>query len=74
MSHLIKLADELNVCRSKISLITDIFSHESPVEFSNYSQAGLGHILNDIIESLNRISEKVETMIKENSTEGKVSG
>ncbi len=73
MSHLIELADELNVCRSKISLITDLFSHQSPVEFSDYSQAGLGYIFDDIIESLNQISKKIEGMIKENSSGGEVS-
>ncbi len=65
MSHLIELADELNVCRSKISLITDLFSHQSPVEFSNYSQAGLGYIFDDIIESLTGISQRIESLIKE---------
>ena len=65
MSHLIELADGLNVCRSKISLITDLFSCQSPVEFSNYSQAGLGYILDDIIESLNGVSKKIERMITE---------
>ncbi len=65
MSDLIKLADELNICRSKISLISDLFIHRSPVEFSNYSQAGLGYILDDIIESLNQISKKIERMITE---------
>ena len=68
MSHLIKLADELNVCRSKISLISDLFSHRSPVEFSVYSQTGLGYILDDIIESINQISKKIEGMVKESSS------
>ncbi len=70
MSHLTKLVDELNVCRSKISLITDLFSHRSPVEFSNYSQAGLGYILDDIIESLNGVSIKIDNLIKEDSSGG----
>ena len=68
MSHLIKLADELNICRSKISLISDLFSHQSPVEFSNYSQTGLGYILDDIMESLNQVSKKIEGMINETSS------
>ncbi len=73
MSHLINLADELNICRSKISLISDLFIHRSPVEFSNYSQAGLGYIFDDIIESLNGVSEKIEGLIKEESSgEGEV--
>ncbi len=66
MSHLIELTDELNVCRSKISLISDLFSHRSPVEFSVHSQTGLGYILDDIIESLNQITKKMEGMIKDN--------
>ncbi len=70
MSHLIKLADELNICRSKISLISDLFIHRSPVEFSNYSQAGLGYIFDDIIESLNGVSTKIDNLIKEDSSGG----
>jgi hypothetical protein len=67
MSHLIKLADELNICRSKISFISDFFSYQSPVEFSDYSQFGLSFILEDVIISLNQVIENIETMIKESS-------
>ncbi len=68
MSHLIELVDELNVCRSKITLISDLFIHRSPVVFSNNSQTGLGYILDDIIESINGVSNKIEKMIEEDSS------
>jgi hypothetical protein len=73
MSHLIKLADELNICRSKISFISDLFTLRSRVEFSDYSQAGLSFILDDVIISLNQVIEKIEAMLKETSTGGEVS-
>jgi len=71
MSHLIKLADELNICRSKISFISDFFSDRCPVEFSDCSQFGLSFILDDVMNSLNRISEGIADMIKdERSSKG----
>jgi hypothetical protein len=73
MSHLIKLADELNMCRSKISFISDFFSLQSPVEFSDYSQYGLSFILDDVMISLSRVIEKIEAIPKETSTDEEVS-
>jgi len=72
MSHLIKLADELNICRSKISFISDFFSDRSPVEFSDHSQFGLSFILDDVMDSLNLISEEIATMIKDDHSQGAV--
>jgi len=73
MSHLIKLADELNICRSKISFISDFFSDRSHVEFSDHSQFGLSFILDDVMDSLNRISDGIAIMIKDDcSSKGAV--
>lgn len=59
MSHLIKLADKLSVCKFKISLISNIAAQNDFSELSAYSQNGICYILDEVVDSLENIQKKL---------------
>jgi hypothetical protein len=65
MSQLLDIADKLYVCKSKISFISDFFSHEITVELSKYTKTGLVCYLDDVMESVDGIHQEINDMIAE---------
>ncbi len=51
MSYLVDIVDKINMCRCKISFLSDFFSNSTSIELNTNSQSGLGFFLDEITES-----------------------
>jgi hypothetical protein len=69
MTQLLDIADKLYVCKSKISFISDFFSHEITVELSKYTRTGLICYLDDVMESIDGIHQEIKDMITDKHKE-----